>query len=360
MWSDAKQVHNTRAVIINRSTGELEYASPLLSLDENTIDSVYVLSNETDSAFAAYYDGYMWSAGGIEDNGRYHSYWVYNATSLESGHLLGLQYVADSAATALSGWSTKYTYFYTFNLDGITGGSASGTISDLATGDSTISVGAYCTRNTVPLADGGTYTLSTSHPVDIAYFSSYGPDERGMMRPDVCAPGCMVVSSASRYDTAATNRQYWQPSAFVNGAEYPYCPDLGTSMSTPAVAGAVALWLQLNPALGPSDVREVLKQTSYRDVLVDGGNADRWGYGKLDVAAGTRYVIDHMMLTGDVNKDGEVSITDVSVLIDILLANENANFDAATLTHADVNRDNEISISDVTALINIILELEND
>lgn len=54
--------------------------------------------------------------------------------------------------------------------------------------------------------------------------------------------------------------------------------------------------------------------------------------------------------TGDVNADGEVSIGDVTALINLLLSGSDTWNDAA-----DVNADNEISIGDVTALINILL-----
>ena len=55
---------------------------------------------------------------------------------------------------------------------------------------------------------------------------------------------------------------------------------------------------------------------------------------------------------GDVNIDGEVNISDVTAIIDIILG---APADAATLARCDVNDDNEINIGDITAIIDIIL-----
>ena len=57
-------------------------------------------------------------------------------------------------------------------------------------------------------------------------------------------------------------------------------------------------------------------------------------------------------IVGDVNGDGEVSIGDVTALIDILLSGQ---ADADTRVRADVNGDGEVSIGDVTALIDILL-----
>ena len=35
-------------------------------------------------------------------------------------------------------------------------------------------------------------------------------------------------------------------------------------MSAPVVTGAIALWLQANPSLSTADVRDIIKNTSYR------------------------------------------------------------------------------------------------
>lgn len=56
---------------------------------------------------------------------------------------------------------------------------------------------------------------------------------------------------------------------------------------------------------------------------------------------------------GDVNGDGEINITDVTLLVDHILGNEN---DAFIIENANVNGDDDINIGDVTDLINIILE----
>ena len=57
-------------------------------------------------------------------------------------------------------------------------------------------------------------------------------------------------------------------------------------------------------------------------------------------------------MQGDVNKDGNVDIADVTALIDYLLGNSTTGID---LTAADVNGNNEINIADVTALIDLLM-----
>ena len=60
----------------------------------------------------------------------------------------------------------------------------------------------------------------------------------------------------------------------------------------------------------------------------------------------------YAFLTGDVNGDGEVSIGDVTALIDLLLG---GGADADTMRRAEVNGDGEVTIGDVTALIDMLL-----
>ncbi|MDY6301617.1 MAG: hypothetical protein SPL96_06975, partial [Bacteroidales bacterium] len=61
---------------------------------------------------------------------------------------------------------------------------------------------------------------------------------------------------------------------------------------------------------------------------------------------------DHGYAVGDVNHDGSVGISDVSALIDYLLAGVN---DACVIC-ADVDASGDVSIGDVSALIDILLK----
>lgn len=71
-----------------------------------------------------------------------------------------------------------------------------------------------------------------------------------------------------------------------NGRTYAWNYNSGTSMSTPAVAGGIALWLQARPSLTPDEVKELLYATSRRpDATLDYPN-NLYGYGEIDVYKG--------------------------------------------------------------------------
>ena len=59
-----------------------------------------------------------------------------------------------------------------------------------------------------------------------------------------------------------------------------------------------------------------------------------------------------VFLTGDVNNDGEVNITDVNIVIAIILGK---SYDSETMQRADVDENGEINISDVNAIIKELL-----
>jgi subtilisin family serine protease len=115
-----------------------------------------------------------------------------------------------------------------------------------------------------------------------ADFSSIGPTIDERMKPDISAPGESVASSVSSY----TNRSYdLLLNANFEGKNYPFSRFSGTSMSSPAVAGVVALMLQANPRLDYTEVKEILKLTARQDqhtgVLSEQGST-QWGHGKVD------------------------------------------------------------------------------
>ena len=61
------------------------------------------------------------------------------------------------------------------------------------------------------------------------------------------------------------------------------------------------------------------------------------------------------MISGDVDCDGEVGISDVTALIGYLLTGDDKNID---LVAADTDGNSDIEIGDVTAIINLLLGID--
>ena len=79
-------------------------------------------------------------------------------------------------------------------------------------------------------------------------------------------------------------------------------------------------------------------------------------YLRADDATVAEWTVDFFK-RGDVNLDNEVSVADITSLVNIVLTNESP-IDAVDFPSADLNGDGEVGVADVTSLVNLLLEQE--
>lgn len=126
-------------------------------------------------------------------------------------------------------------------------------------------------------------------------YSSVGPTLDGRIKPDVMAPGDNIISSYSSYyleqhpdaGDISSDVSHFD----FNGRTYAWNSNTGTSMATPVVAGAVALWLQAKPDLTPAQVIDVFRQTCTHPVSDALYPNNEYGYGQIDVYRGLLYLL---------------------------------------------------------------------
>ena len=160
-----------------------------------------------------------------------------------------------------------------------------------------ICVGATGYRSSYTNYNGETTTTDYGENGEIARFSSIGPTYDERIKPDVVAPGTNVISSGSSYYLASNSgdstifKSIVDYSAFADRT-YSWFVETGTSMSTPVVAGAIALWLEADATLTPDDIKDVLSRTAnHYDETLDYPN-NTYGYGEIDVYAGLLDVLN--------------------------------------------------------------------
>lgn len=203
-------------------------------------------------------------------------------------------------------WANESSHpFYSGGIPGINPGSSSLSISDLATGENILTVGAFNTRENWPALDKNRYGYKgASYPyLCPSDYSSYGilPDGRSL--PHVSAPGTVIISAMNRYYT--NNKDAAKFSACVSasnegGYDAYYGNMMGTSMATPFMTGVVALWLQANPALSIADIHKIVEATSIKDDIYykNDLNATREGAGRVDALAGIKMALEMATHTG--------------------------------------------------------------
>lgn len=126
----------------------------------------------------------------------------------------------------------------------------------------------------------------------VAYYSSRGPTFDGRIKPDVVAPGSQIVTTASSfvYENPPLPASTVDVSEF-NGRTYPWIATVGTSLSTPIVAGCIALWLQANPELSPDDIITLFSETCNHLDPSAAYPDNTLGYGEIDVYRGLLHIL---------------------------------------------------------------------
>lgn len=175
------------------------------------------------------------------------------------------------------------------------GVSRDGSSTDFGTGTEAIVVGSYNTTDRVTFASGKTYSLASygfsDQAGDVSSFTSYGSYPTGRSYPHILAPGAFIESSMNTYymenNSIGTHNPYTR-SVTVDGRTYYFTSYIGTSLASPFMAGTAALWLEANPSLSHTDIRDIAMKTARRDAQVEAANQVQCGAGKLDVYEGLK------------------------------------------------------------------------
>ncbi|HEY5533436.1 MAG TPA: S8 family serine peptidase [Ignavibacteria bacterium] len=135
------------------------------------------------------------------------------------------------------------------------------TITFPSTGDSVITLGAYCVNVSWGEAIG-----------DLCTYSGVGPTIGGKLGVDVCAPG---------------------HATFTTGMDNSYAQFSGTSSAAPHAVGVAALLLQYNPELTHSQIKSIFINSAITDNFTGAIPNVKWGFGKLNPEGAIKYVIEN-------------------------------------------------------------------
>lgn len=146
-----------------------------------------------------------------------------------------------------------------------------------------IAVGSYATRPD-PTCSGWNDPVGT-----LSKFSSWGPTRDGRLKPEVSAPGEVIISTrSSQISTLYGNSTPipCQNIAPINTSLSPnvayYLKEQGTSMAAPHVTGLMALLLSQTAGLDYPQAVNVLTATSFGDPSQASSYPNnQWGWGKM-------------------------------------------------------------------------------
>lgn len=256
------------------------------------IQTVYPSAEATQTlTFGNHITGSLLAATEVSPfNGKTHITLANSLGNARSNNVLALEIVPKGTGQ-LDVWADYVNLTLTDkNLAGFTQPDGESTVGEIGgTGKRILSVGAYTTRKEYSFYGSDKVLTVDEEEGDIWSYSSMGPTADGRMKPEVSAPGCLIISSLNDNDQSGTQIVHAVYPGTARSYSYGYMQ--GTSMAAPFVTGAVATWLEAFPQLTPEQLHEVVAATSRLDSHTgDAASADSlgFGYGKIDVWAGAK------------------------------------------------------------------------
>ena len=150
-----------------------------------------------------------------------------------------------------------------------------GTLSEPGTARQAIVVGSYVSRGSWVDVTGTTRQPAPTPAMGaVSTFSGRGPSRDGLARPDIAAPGEVIVAARSQTASIADSN--------LVGSAARHRAASGTSVAAAHAAGVVALLMQVKSDLTPDLVRTLLREGA---LAAPGGAWDgAWGAGRLRAA----------------------------------------------------------------------------
>jgi len=286
IWGESGKQFKVSVALYDTLIGDIEDQSSFYVSNSNTLHEISLVDSFNDTCLVAF------TTNGSEFNMKPHILMQhYN----KSDYPLVLAITAvDASASTIHMWNhangNGAALYSHSSLPSSVEGNTEITVGEVGgTADSIITVGAYTTKNTYTNIQNNTVTIPEFAPLgEIAPFSSLGPTVDNRIKPEITAPGNVVVSAINSFDSnMGASSENVAHSQVHNGKSYYFAGLEGTSMATPMVTGIIALWLENYPNLSTNDIKTIFSSTSRTDAFTGSSLPDNtWGHGKIDAYAG--------------------------------------------------------------------------
>jgi gliding motility-associated-like protein len=297
IWANNSDNLSLRVGIFNIRLNKFEFLSQKLSTLDN-LDSYVVKGLSGENLFTIFTNS--------KEPGNSKGHIV---ISIDASKVINPDYriVINLAGTdnGFHGWDTDGSKIY-FDDDNLL-------YSDLIKGNSDYSVGEIGGTGNSIITVGAYNSGNTSETIgDKASFSSYGPTVDGRLKPNITAPGNRITSSVNSFDLSynvgGSNFADVVKTYNYLGRQYNYAKIQGTSMSSPVVAGIIALWKEACPLISTNQIKTVLSNTAIKDQFTGTSANKYWGHGKIDAYAGIKYILAQMPTKPKLSISGDTII----------------------------------------------------
>lgn len=272
---DTSSLTSRQIIVVNTNTASADTLGILWPNIISPTDTLYLLLSNVEKASAL--------------NGKPHiTAELQYRPAVNASLYLGVSVsVSGSTGCTVHAWNTRQTSFRSFSVANYLDGDTNISVNELGgTAKGNITVGAYVDKKISKLWNGqiGGYPPDDSGFHILSGSSGHGPTVDGRIKPDITSPGHIVVGAMPRSVplTATSNLVLW-PDSPSTAARYGYTG--GTSVSSPIVAGIVALMLEVDPTLTVTQARRILQETAINDSATGPIGTmynNAWGAGKVN------------------------------------------------------------------------------
>ena len=289
IWGDSNKVFSANLYILDGKSMKYKLSNTISTSDKGPFLPDTIKGGATDSVVkqgdTLIFFTYMESKSPLNRKPHMEIEVVSNNPDLVVG--ISLSYLNNASGT-INAWSIVKRDFFSDSVAGFVEGDNISSLNEIGgTAKKIITVGAFSSKNSITTWNGIIYnrgiTVDTSSG-KICIFSGRGPTIDGRIKPDISAPGDMVVGAMSRLAPEIGQTVIWPDTATTIGR---YTRGTGTSVSSPIVAGAIALMLQAQPTLTSDEVKKILDSTAIKDQFTGQLSPanNTWGWGKLNAYA---------------------------------------------------------------------------
>lgn len=319
-WADDDTPFDITFVAVDKKTGEVVYSYKVTEEGTTVLAGSFYAGDSSYIRDVAFTENFGGAAAVLitrqvdPNNNRYNTYCSVQCPGEEADVVPGF-ILTGKNGKKVNMYANGNLYFTSNGIKGYIDGNDHESINDMATAQNVISVGAYNNADSWPTLEHGmvSYNYGNYTKGDIAPFSSYGTTPDGRYLPLLAGPGAIMISSYSHYYLSAhpSEKEYAVANIDDKRRSYTWAEMSGTSMSSPFVAGVMALWLQAYPGLTYNQAKKIIQQTSIRDEQT-AKCGHRFGCGRINPLEGLKKVLELKASTDGITVESDVMVNQVS------------------------------------------------
>jgi subtilisin family serine protease len=313
-WGDSNKSFSATLYILNSKSMKYKLSNSISTQNKGPFIPDTIMGSSTDSILnqgdTLIFYTFIESKSSLNQKPHMEIELISNNPDLVMG--ISFSYLNSTSGT-INGWSIVKRDFLGDSIIGFFDGDNVSSLNEVGgTAKKIITAGGYISKSQIIRWDSTFFDKGLQNNLgQLSLFSGKGPTIDGRIKPDITAPAEFVVGAMSRLAADFGRTVIWPDTYSTNGR---YCTGTGTSVSSPIVAGAIALMLQADSTLTLDQAKQILQTTAITDQNTNAFKipGNDWGWGKLDAYGAVAKIL------GDIPTKNVLSRTNSSIGIVVL------------------------------------------